>query len=149
MATRALTGKLSGGSGNWLISQINPTRSSAVSPRPMMPPEQTEIPASRTFSIVVSRSSYDRVVMTCRDTIKNGRHEGAVVRLPLDKILSRCRDCDCMPSSQLLSTVELVRHPTFPKSYKLPFPFLCHGVCIRPKTCPSEAVITPNFLDHF
>lgn len=45
-------------------SQINPTRSSWVSPNPRMPPEQTLMPASRTASIVSSRSSYDLVVMT-------------------------------------------------------------------------------------
>src|ERR1700761_7880451 len=43
---------------------MRPTRSSSDSPRPRIPPEHTLIPASRTLSIVVSLSSYDRVVMT-------------------------------------------------------------------------------------
>lgn len=46
-------------------SQIKPTRSSSFSPRPKMPPLQTLMPAARTASMVASRSSYERVVITC------------------------------------------------------------------------------------
>ena len=45
-------------------SWINPTRSSSFSPNPRIPPEQTEIPAARTASMVARRSSYERVLMT-------------------------------------------------------------------------------------
>jgi len=45
-------------------SQISPTRSASVSPRPKIPPEHTLIPASRTVAMVSSRSSYERVVIT-------------------------------------------------------------------------------------
>ena len=38
-------------------------KSPAPHPSPMMPPAQTEMPASRTFCSVVSRSSYRRVVV--------------------------------------------------------------------------------------
>lgn len=92
IATRALTGNDSGGSGSlkhrgsisirvsrktrvgklkthWLISQIKPTRSPSFSPNPMIPPLQTLIPAERTASIVSSRSSNFRVVMTCQGSV--------------------------------------------------------------------------------
>jgi hypothetical protein len=50
---------------HWLISQIKPTRSPSFSPSPMIPPEQTLMPADLTASIVSNRSSNLRVVMTC------------------------------------------------------------------------------------
>ena len=57
-ATRALMGTDSG----WPPLRVamvwrRPTRSVSFSPRPRMPPVQTEMPAAWTFSIVARRSS--------------------------------------------------------------------------------------------
>src|SRR5690606_24311177 len=47
--TSALIGTLSGWRGRVARAWMKPTRSSRVSPIPTMPPEQTEMPAARTF----------------------------------------------------------------------------------------------------
>jgi len=74
MGTRVLTGKDSGCSGSLILipqlcsivqicrshldtSWMRPTRSSSCSPSPRIPPEHTEIPASRTAASVLKRSS--------------------------------------------------------------------------------------------
>ncbi|CSP72463.1 Uncharacterised protein [Shigella sonnei] len=54
--TSMLIGTLSGGVGRFASCSNNPARSFTVSPKPTMPPEQTLIPASRTFSSVSRRS---------------------------------------------------------------------------------------------
>ena len=82
IGTNALTGNDSGCSGilmtvdqpelakridfetHFATSHMRPTRSSSVSPRPRIPPEQTLIPAPRTASIVANLSSNERVVIT-------------------------------------------------------------------------------------
>ena len=62
--TSALTGTLSGWRGRVARVWTKPTRSARVSPMPTIPPEQTLIPALRTWSNVSSRSSMVRVVVT-------------------------------------------------------------------------------------
>ena len=59
-------------------SQIKPTRSSSFSPRPRMPPLQTLMPAARTASIVASRSSNVRVVITCH-AVSTGHYSVSAV----------------------------------------------------------------------
>ena len=64
--TRALMGTLSGcGSRLARVRSIS-QRSSSLSPMPMMPPEQTVMPASRTVFRVRRRSSKVRVLMMDR-----------------------------------------------------------------------------------
>ena len=62
--TSAFTGTLSGWRGRVASAWTKPTRSLRLSPMPTMPPQHTEIPASRTWSSVCNRSSKQRVVMT-------------------------------------------------------------------------------------
>ena len=62
--TSALIGTDPGCTGRVASAWMKPTRSPRVSPMPMMPPEQTLIPAPRTFSSVSRRSSKVRVEMT-------------------------------------------------------------------------------------
>ena len=54
--TSMLIGTLSGCAGRLASVAIMPTRSSSPSPMPTMPPQQTWMPASRTWSSVSSRS---------------------------------------------------------------------------------------------
>lgn len=53
------------GNTNFPTSHMSPIRSLSLSPSPRIPPEQTLIPASCTAEIVLRRSSYVRVVITC------------------------------------------------------------------------------------
>ena len=64
IGTSALIGTLSGWRGRVARVWMKPTRSARVSPMPTIPPEQTLIPAWRTFSSVSSLSSSVRVVIT-------------------------------------------------------------------------------------
>ncbi|MNR37262.1 hypothetical protein D3C85_1552670 [compost metagenome] len=59
-----LIGTDSGGSSRSARVRSMSMRSSAVSPMPTMPPEQTLIPAARTRSRVFKRSAKVRLVMT-------------------------------------------------------------------------------------
>lgn len=72
-APRALMGTDSGCSGSVASVWRRPMRSACCSPRPRMPPEQTEMPASRTLAMVCSRSSYVRVVITWASRGGEGR----------------------------------------------------------------------------
>lgn len=91
-------------------SQISPTRSASDSPKPRMPPEQTLIPASRTLAIVSSRSSYERVVITCTEI--GSVNIGADLTneaIPEGRTRGTYRGCDCKPSDLLRSVSSLMR----------------------------------------
>ena len=55
--TSALMGTLSGCSGRFASTRMRLARSRSSSPRPRIPPQHTEMPASRTAAIVLSLSS--------------------------------------------------------------------------------------------
>ena len=61
--TSAFIGTLSGCGSRFASVASMAQRSSSDSPMPMIPPEQTVMPALRTFDSVRSRSSYVRVEM--------------------------------------------------------------------------------------
>ncbi len=63
IGARALTGTLSGCGSRLASVASRPQRSSSDSPIPMMPPQQTVMPALRTVANVFNRSSYVRVLM--------------------------------------------------------------------------------------
>ena len=64
IGTSALIGTEPGCSGNVASATSNPMRSDRVSPRPIMPPQQTPMPAARTRASVASRSPNVRVLTT-------------------------------------------------------------------------------------
>ena len=57
IGTSKLTGMDCGGMGIWVSSYTQSIRSSRLSPIPTIDPEQTLIPASRTWLMVANRSS--------------------------------------------------------------------------------------------